>query len=52
VKDIALSHPAARRVLEEAPVDYCCGGGRSLQKACATTEEHKCMITLGDQERL
>jgi len=34
VKDIALSHPAAKRVLEEARVDFCCGGGKSLQEAC------------------
>jgi iron-sulfur cluster repair protein YtfE (RIC family) len=25
VKDMALLHPAARRVLEEARVEYCCG---------------------------
>jgi regulator of cell morphogenesis and NO signaling len=37
VKDIALSHPAARHVLEEARVDYCCGGGKSLQEACVHT---------------
>lgn len=34
VKDIALSNPAARQVLETAGVDYCCGGGKSLQEAC------------------
>ncbi len=34
VKDIALSNPAARHVLESAGVDYCCGGGKSLQEAC------------------
>jgi regulator of cell morphogenesis and NO signaling len=34
VKDIALANPAARQVLEEARVDYCCGGGKSLQEAC------------------
>src|SRR5208282_4764826 len=34
VKDIALSHPSVRRVPEEAQVDYCCGGEKSLQKAC------------------
>ncbi len=35
VKDIALSNPSARRVLEDARVDYCCGGGKSLQESCA-----------------
>ncbi len=35
-KDIALSSPQARQVLEEAGVDYCCGGGKSLHDACAS----------------
>ncbi len=34
VNEIALSNPGARRVLEDAGVDYCCGGGKSLQEAC------------------
>jgi regulator of cell morphogenesis and NO signaling len=34
VKDIALSNPGARQILENAGVDYCCGGGQSLHKAC------------------
>lgn len=34
MKDIALSNPAARQVLEDAGLDYCCGGGKSLQAAC------------------
>ena len=34
VKEIALANPEARRVLEDAGVDYCCGGGKSLQDAC------------------
>ena len=34
VKDIALSNPAAKRVLEDAGLDYCCGGGKSLHEAC------------------
>lgn len=34
VSDIALSDPTARRILEDAGVDYCCGGGKSLQDAC------------------
>lgn len=37
VKDIALSNPQARQVLEDAGVDYCCGGARSLHDACLTT---------------
>ncbi|MGB0035765.1 MAG: iron-sulfur cluster repair di-iron protein [Candidatus Acidiferrales bacterium] len=34
VKDIALSNPGARQILEDAGVDYCCGGGKSLHDAC------------------
>lgn len=34
VNEIALSDPSARRTLEDAGVDYCCGGGKSLRDAC------------------
>lgn len=34
VNEIALSDPGARRILEDAGVDYCCGGGKSLLNAC------------------
>ena len=34
VKDIALSNPAARQALEDAGLDYCCRGGKSLHDAC------------------
>jgi regulator of cell morphogenesis and NO signaling len=34
VKDIALSNPGARQILESAGVDYCCGGAKSLHEAC------------------
>jgi len=34
MKDIALSNPAARQILEDAGLDYCCGGGKSLHDAC------------------
>jgi regulator of cell morphogenesis and NO signaling len=34
VNEIALSDPGARRVVEDAGVDYCCGGGKSLHDAC------------------
>lgn len=37
LKEVALSSLAARRVLEDAQVDYCCGGARSLQEACSTS---------------
>ena len=38
VKDIALANPEARQILEDAGVDYCCGGGKSLHDACAHAE--------------
>jgi regulator of cell morphogenesis and NO signaling len=34
VNEIALSNSEARRILEDAGIDYCCGGGKSLQDAC------------------
>jgi regulator of cell morphogenesis and NO signaling len=34
LKDIALSNPAARQALEDAGLDYCCGGGKSLHESC------------------
>lgn len=56
VKDVVLSDPAARHVLEEAGVDYCCGGGKSLHQACAgagapTKEILKRLRTQGGQTR-
>jgi regulator of cell morphogenesis and NO signaling len=38
VNEIALSNPEARRILEAAGVDYCCGGGKSLREACLHTD--------------
>lgn len=38
VKEIALSYPGARQILEDAGVDYCCGGGESLHEACLHAE--------------
>jgi regulator of cell morphogenesis and NO signaling len=35
VKDVAAASSAATRILEQAGVDYCCGGNRSLQDACS-----------------
>jgi regulator of cell morphogenesis and NO signaling len=34
VKDVALASPEARKVLEDAGLDYCCGGNKSLHEAC------------------
>jgi regulator of cell morphogenesis and NO signaling len=35
VKEIAVANPRAARILEQAGVDYCCGGNKSLHDACA-----------------
>lgn len=35
VRDIAVASPATTRVFEEYKIDYCCGGGKSLNEACA-----------------
>ena len=35
LKDIVASSPGAAEVLEQAGVDYCCGGGHSLEQGCA-----------------
>ena len=43
VRDVVLEIPGATRVFETVGIDYCCGGGRSLESACATagvTLEH------------
>ena len=34
VREVALSIPAATRVFEKLGIDYCCGGGKSLEQAC------------------
>jgi hypothetical protein len=37
-KDIALANSMARQILEDAGVDYCCGGGIPCRKpACIQT---------------
>jgi regulator of cell morphogenesis and NO signaling len=37
VGEIAAANPAAKKVLEEAGVDYCCGGAKSLNEASTRT---------------
>ena len=34
VRDLALEIPAATRVFERLGIDYCCGGGQTLEEAC------------------
>jgi len=35
VRELALENPHATRVFEKLGIDYCCGGNRSLEDACA-----------------
>jgi regulator of cell morphogenesis and NO signaling len=34
---LAAEHPAATRILEKLGIDYCCGGGNTLEEACRAT---------------
>jgi regulator of cell morphogenesis and NO signaling len=34
VRDLAVRIPGATRLFERAGIDYCCGGGRTLEAAC------------------
>src|SRR5512146_1595577 len=34
VRELAVEMPNATRVFEKLGIDYCCGGGKSLQDAC------------------
>ena len=46
VREFVLEVPNATRVFDRLGIDYCCGGGRSLEQACATAH-----VTLEDVER-
>jgi len=35
VRELAVELPHATRVFEKLGIDYCCGGGKSLEQACA-----------------
>jgi regulator of cell morphogenesis and NO signaling len=38
VRELALENPAATRVLEKLGIDYCCGGNKTLEQACAAAQ--------------
>ena len=38
VGDWAVNHPATSRVFEKRKIDYCCGGGKSLEQACQDSQ--------------
>lgn len=52
VGELAAANPRATRVLEEAGVDYCCGGHESLHDACmhAGVSEEEIMTRLRDNQ--
>ena len=35
VRELAVEVPGATRVFEKLGIDYCCGGGKALEEACA-----------------
>ncbi len=37
VRELALEVPEATRIFEKLGIDYCCGGGKSLDEACAAS---------------
>jgi regulator of cell morphogenesis and NO signaling len=39
VREVALNIPAATRVFEKLGIDYCCGGGKSLEQACGAAHD-------------
>lgn len=36
VRELALEIPSATRAFEKLGIDYCCGGGKTLEEACAS----------------
>lgn len=36
VREMAIENPQATRVFEKVGIDYCCGGSKPLEEACAT----------------
>jgi regulator of cell morphogenesis and NO signaling len=54
VKEIALADPAAKQVLEDAGVDYCCGGSQSLREACfaAKVPTEEILLRLEENKKL
>jgi len=38
VRELVLENPGAARIFEKLGIDYCCGGSRTLEEACARAE--------------
>src|SRR5688500_16027361 len=45
IREIALETPATTRVFEEFKIDYCCGGRKSLEEACAVAGLDPIMVS-------
>lgn len=37
LRDVAVEFPGATRIFEKLGIDYCCGGNKSLEEACAAS---------------
>ena len=37
VREVAVEFPEATRIFERFGIDYCCGGSKSLEEACAAS---------------
>jgi regulator of cell morphogenesis and NO signaling len=37
VREVAVEFPEATRIFERFGIDYCCGGNKSLEEACAAS---------------
>jgi regulator of cell morphogenesis and NO signaling len=38
VRDVVVENPAATRIFEQLGIDYCCGGEKPLEEACAVAK--------------
>ena len=59
VREIALQYPISTRIFEEFRIDYCCGGKKPFEAACAdagvpvaTVEEHLKELLANDSRRM
>lgn len=54
VRELAVEFPSATRVFEKLGIDYCCGGSKSLEEACASANlsAKKVLESLESAERV
>jgi regulator of cell morphogenesis and NO signaling len=53
VRDLVVENPSLTRVFEKLGIDYCCGGGKSLEEACrsANLPLEKAVASIGAAEQ-